>query len=106
MAGIECLDQHLGCRLVDRADHAADAAAGVKQRHGGDEDVAGVDAHAVGGVGAVVEQAAMAQQRAFGKARRARGVLDHHGIVGADVGQLDACVVAGGDEGCPSRRSR
>jgi hypothetical protein len=40
----------------------------VKQRHRGDEDVAGIDAHAVGGVGAVVEQSAMAEQGAFRKA--------------------------------------
>ncbi len=55
-SGLERLDQHLGGGLRDRPDHAADAAAGVKQRHRGDEDVAGIDAHAVGGVGAVVEE--------------------------------------------------
>jgi hypothetical protein len=72
----------------------------VEQRHGGDEDVAGVDAHALGGVGAVVGEAAMMQQGAFRKARGPRGVLDHHGIAGLDVGKRGV-VVAGGDEGCP-----
>ena len=102
---LECLQQHLGRRLGHRAEHAADAAAGVEQRHGGDEDVARVDPHAFGGVGAVVGEAAMMQQCAFRKARGARGILDHHGIAGVDVGKRDV-VVAGGDEGRPSRRSR
>ena len=100
-AGLERLQQHLGRRLGDGAEHAADAAAGVEQRHGGDEDVAGVDPHAVGGVGAVVGEAAMMQQRAFRKAGGARRILDHHGIAGFDVGKRDALVVAGGDEGRP-----
>ena len=100
-SGLEGLDQHRGRGFRHRADHAADAAAGVKQRHRGDEDVAGIDAHAVGGVGAVVEQSAMAEQGAFRKARGARGVLDHDGIVGTDGRQLDALVVARGDEGVP-----
>ena len=43
----------------------------------------------------------MTEQGAFRKARRARGVLDHDGVVGTDGGQLDARVVAGGDEGIP-----
>ena len=98
---VEGFDQHLGCRLRDRADHAADAAAGVKQRHGGDEDVAGIDAHPVGGVGAVVEKPAMAEQGALRKAGRARRILDHDGVVGTDGGQRDALVVARGDEGIP-----
>jgi hypothetical protein len=68
---IEGLDQHLGRRLRDRSDHAADAAAGVKQRHGGDEDVAGIDAHPLRGVGAVVEKPAMTEQGSLRKAGRA-----------------------------------
>ena len=79
-AGFERLQQHLCRSLGHGAEHAADAAAGVEQRHGGDEDVAGVDPHAIGGVGAVVGEAAMMQQRAFRKAGGARGILDHHGI--------------------------
>ncbi len=68
---LESFDQHLGRSLRYRADHAADTAAGVKQRHRGDEDIAGIDAHAVGGVGAVVEKSAMAEQGALRKARGA-----------------------------------
>ena len=48
---LERLQQHLRRRLRYRAEHAADAAAGVEQRHGGDEDIAGFDAHSLGGVG-------------------------------------------------------
>ena len=70
-SGLEGLDQHLRRGLRYRADHAADAAAGMKQRHRGDEDVAGIDAHPVGGVGAVVEQSAMTEQGALRKARGA-----------------------------------
>ena len=43
----------------------------------------------------------MVQQRAFRKARGARGILDHHGIGRLDVGERDGLVVAGGDEGGP-----
>ena len=43
----------------------------------------------------------MTEQGALRKACRARGVLDHDGIVGADGRQLDVCVVARGDESIP-----
>ena len=43
----------------------------------------------------------MAEQGALRKARGARGVLDHDGIVGTDGRQFDALVVACGDEGVP-----
>ena len=98
---VERLDQDLCRRLRDSAHHAADAAAGVKQRHGGDEHVAGVDAHPVGGVGAVIEKSAMTEQGALWKARGARSVLDHHGIVGGDGGKSDARIIARGDESVP-----
>jgi hypothetical protein len=68
---VEGFDQHLRRRFRDRADHAANAAAGVKQRHGGDENVAGIDSHPVGGVGAVVQQSAVPEQGPFRKARGA-----------------------------------
>ena len=73
----------------------------MKQRHRGDKDIAGIDAHPVGGIGAVVEKPAMPEQGAFRKAGRARGVLDHDGIVGTDRRQCDTLVVAGGDKGVP-----
>ena len=43
----------------------------------------------------------MAEQGALWETRGARGVLDHHGIVGTDGGQLDALVVARRNEGVP-----
>jgi len=57
--------------------------------------------HPLGGVGAVIGEAAMVQQRALRKTRGARGVLDHHRIGGFDDGKRDALIVAGGDEGSP-----
>ena len=100
-AGLEGLQQHLGRRARHRTDDAADAAAGVEQRHRGDEDVAGLDAHLDSSIGAVVGEPAMMQQRALGKSRGARRILDHHGIGRLDVRQRDAAIVAGGDEGGP-----
>ena len=100
-ARFERFQQHLRRSLGYGAEHAADAAAGVEQRHGRHEYVARIDPHSLGGVGAVVGEAAMMQQRAFRKAGGARGILDHHGIGRFDRGKRDALAVAGGDEGRP-----
>ena len=100
-ARFERLQQHLRRRLGHRAEDAADAAAGVEQRHGRYENVALLDPHSLGDVGAVGGEAAMMQQRTFWKARGARGILDHHWIGRFDGGKRDALVVAGGDEGRP-----
>src|SRR5436190_6742119 len=61
-ARFERLQQHLRRSLGYGAEHAADAAAGVEQRHGRYEYVARIDPHSLGGVGAVVGEAAMMQQ--------------------------------------------
>ena len=100
-ARLERLQQHLGRGLRHRAEHAADATAGVEQRHGRHEDVARTEPHSLGGVGPVVGKSAMMQQRALRKARGAGGILDHHRIGRLHGGKPDDPVVAGGDEGRP-----
>ena len=60
-ARLERLQQHLGCSLGDGAQHATDAASGVEQRHGRNEDVAGIDPHSLSGVGAIGDERAMSQ---------------------------------------------
>src|SRR3984957_2655865 len=60
-ARLERLEQHLCRGLGNRADHAADAASGMEQWHGGDEYIAGAYPHPVGGIGAIVQKAAMTQ---------------------------------------------
>jgi len=59
--GVKGLDQHLCGALGDRAEHAANATAGMEQRHGGDLNGAVGDAGAVRRMRPVVDEPAMVQ---------------------------------------------
>jgi hypothetical protein len=76
------------------AQHHAEA---VIQRHGNAQPVLGREAHAFANEKAVVEDVAVRQRRALGKARGAAGELDIDGIVVAERGRnrIDALIRTG-----------
>ena len=100
--GIEVGQQHLGAAQLRHAQGRHHAAAGVEHRHAVHPHVVGTQLHDLGRQTGVVGDAPMGEQGAFGKAGRARRVLDLGGVVGRHGLEGD-CRVAGVEEAVPRR---